>query len=405
MNFSNQSIILFFVFIIYPLGAIPLVLIEIYNKKYYALYYLAFFMGLFAYLWVPSGDLHMISQDYDIVKSVEFLELISINTLDYFYLIIMYLFGVFDLNFAFIRFTLCTLSYILYFKIFKHLVSSNKYLIESKFISFISFLIFFFVIRFSGFLTGVRFTFGLSIFLFGFYSVFFKNKISGWFLIILAALTHFSLWVLLILTILSKKINFNKRNLLVFFIILFAIIFSTEAIILLISYLPIDEIIKTHLANYTTGFYATEEYETKSLLFRISRFLSYFIIYPSLIYVLFTKKDISKYSAYLVLIIVLSFLWKMNSAFSRYALVVVLVFVITYLATFKKQRNMTFFYLLFLCSSITYLASIYEVKRELSAGMQYKVLYTPTPLIFISKYDKFWVEENLTKNGGFKKLD
>ena len=68
MNFSNQSILLFSVFIIYPLGAIPLILIEIYNKKYYAFNYLAVFMGLLAFLWTPSGDLSRIQVDFDYIN-------------------------------------------------------------------------------------------------------------------------------------------------------------------------------------------------------------------------------------------------------------------------------------------------------------------------------------------------
>ena len=64
MKFSNSSILVFFVFIIYPLGAFPLILIEVYNKKYYAFNYLAVFMGLLAFLWIPSGDLSRIQEDF-----------------------------------------------------------------------------------------------------------------------------------------------------------------------------------------------------------------------------------------------------------------------------------------------------------------------------------------------------
>ena len=70
MKISKVHFILLAVFVIYPLAALPIILIEIYNRNYYALNYLAIFMGLLAYLWIPSGDLYTYQLDFEFLKTL-----------------------------------------------------------------------------------------------------------------------------------------------------------------------------------------------------------------------------------------------------------------------------------------------------------------------------------------------
>jgi hypothetical protein len=403
MNFSYQSILLFFVFIIYPLGAIPLILIEIYNKKYYAFSYLAVFMGLLAFLWIPSGDLSRIQEDFDIIESIEFLDIFNIISLDYAYNIILFVFGRLNLDFAHVRFIICIISYLLFFKIIKKIISNNSYISLSKLNSFLVFLTFFFLLRFTGFLTGVRFTFAFSIFLYGFFNVFYDTNKKGWYFMFLGAFVHFSFWVIIFIILLQKLFKFKFNMLYIFLLIFLGLFFSVYIVSIIISILPIDESLKFHLENYTTGFFALEEYKIKSFLFKVSRFLSYFVIYPALIFVLINKKNRSNFSVFILMIILLALSFNMNSVYSRYAFISVFLFIIPFFVNYNKA-NRFFLRVFFICSVITYLASIQTVKRELAVGMQYKILYSPLPLILTSEYDKTWLNKNIEENGSITKF-
>jgi hypothetical protein len=402
MKISQFQIVIFAVFIIYPFAALPLIFVEIYNKKYYALNYLAIFMGLLAYLWIPSGDVSRMQSDFEIIKHLNFADFLSIKSFDFLYMFIMYFFAKLSINFEYIRFVLCTISYLFYFKIYLDIIKVNKDIGESKRFSFLAFLMFFFFIRFSGFLTGVRFTVAMSLCFYGVYLVVYKNKNKGWLLLLLSAFTHFSMWLILLITLIVKKINL-KFNKYVFVIVVFiGLLMSTTLIELVIDVLPIDDVFKSYLKVYTSGHYATEEFLNQTLLFRISRLASYIAIYPAIIYVLNKKVDISFYSVFLCIVVFLSFCMNMDTTFGRYAFLGVIFFIIPFLLKYQTSSKNHFFYFLFFLSLVTYTASIYTVKRELQWGKQYKILYTPLPLIFMSTYDAKWVEANILDNGGMK---
>lgn len=399
MEFSKTSFFIFFLFIVYPFGALPFIFIEIYNKNYYAYSYLAVFMGLLAFLWTPSGDLSRIQQDFDLIKRIEFLDLFNMISLDYVYNTILFVFGRLNLDFAHVRFVICIISYLLFFKIIEKITSNNSYISSTKLNSFLVFLTLFFLLRFTGFLTGVRFTFAFSVFLYGFFNIFYDTNKKGWYFMLAGALIHFSFW-LLILVILSQKLfKFKFNRLFLFLFIVLSVFFSDYIVSFIISILPIDESLKFHLENYTTGFFALEEFKTKSFLFKVSRFLSYFLIYPALFFVLIKKKNMSNYSIFILMIIVLSLSFNLNSIFGRYAFISVFLFIIPFLVNYNKV-DMSFFRVFFICSVITYLASIQTVKRELFKGVQHKILYSSLPIIMNSEYDAKWIENNINDSGG-----
>jgi hypothetical protein len=402
MKISQFQIVLFAIFIVYPFAALPLIFVEIYNKKYYALNYLAVFLGLLAYLWIPSGDLSRLQSDFDIIKNLSVVDFLSIKSFDFVYIFIMYFFAKLNLNFEFIRFTLCTISYLIYFKIYLDIIKVNKNIGESKRFSFLAFLMFLFFIRFSGFLTGVRFTFAMSLCFYGVYLVVYKNKNRGWLLLLLSAFTHFSMWLILLITFIVKQLNLKFNRFFFVLIVCVGFFLSTTLIELVIEILPIDDVFKVYLSSYTSGHYATEEYLNQTLLFRVSRLLSYIALYPAIIYVLYKKVDFSFYSIFLCLVVFLSFCMDMNTTYGRYAFLGVIFFIIPFLLEYEISIKNHFFYFLFSLSVLTYLGSIYTVKRELKWGKQYKILYSPIPLILISTYDAKWIEANILDNGGIK---
>jgi hypothetical protein len=92
----------------------------------------------------------------------------------------------------------------------------------------------------------------------------------------------------------------------------------------------------------------------------------------------------------------------MNTTYGRYAFLGVIFFIIPFLLEYEISIKNNFFYFLFSLSVLTYLGSVYTVKRELKWGKQYKILYSPIPLILMSTYDAKWIEANILDNGGIK---
>lgn len=402
MKISQFQIVIFTIFIIYPFAALPLIFVEIYNKNYYSLNYLAVFMGLISYLWIPSGDLYRMYLDFTALQFLSVSDFLNIKSFDYLYLIVMYIYAKLNFNFEFVRFTLCVISYLLYFKIYLEIIKYNKDIRESKVFSFLTFLILFFFIRFTGFITGVRFTFAMSMCFYGVYLVIYKNRSKGWFLLLLASLTHFSMWLLFLFVFVIKAFKLRLNRLLFVLILLSGILLSTKLIEVVIDYLPIDDGFKTHLAFYTSGTFASEEFANQTLFFKISRFLSYFAIYPAIIFVLFKKREFSFYSVFLFIVLFLSFSMNMDTTYGRYAFLGVIFFIIPFLLKFKKELDKRAFCLFFFLSFITYTASVYTVHKEIKYGNEYKILYTPLPLIFMSTYDAQWINYNIDDSGSMK---
>lgn len=402
MKISQFQIVLFAVLIIYPFASLPLIFVEIYNKKYYALNYLAVFMGLIAYLWIPSGDLYRMYLDFTALEYLNVSDFLSIKSFDYLYLVLMYIFAKLNLNFEFVRFTLCVISYFLYFRIYLDIIKTNKEIGESKVFSFVTFLMLFFFLRFTGFITGVRFTFAMAMCFYGAYFLIYKNKSRGWCFLVLSAATHFSMWLILLIAFFIKVFKFKISRLVFVLIIIAGLFLSTTLIEMVIDYLPIADEFKTHLAFYTTGTFASEEFESQTLFFKISRFLSYFAIYPAVIFIILRKREFSFYSIFICIVLFLSFSMNMDTTYGRYAFLGVIFFIIPFLLKFKKELDIRAFFLFFFLSFITYAASIYTVNKEIRYGNEYKILYTPLPFIFMSTYDAQWINYNIDDSGSMK---
>lgn len=403
IKISKRHLVILITFLIYPFASLPLIITEIYNRNYYALYYLAIFMGLLSYLWIPSGDLYRYQMDYEVIKNINFSDLKNLLALDFIYPWIMLIYGKIGLNFELLRFTICSFCYILYFRIFVSIIKANDYLNESYLLSFCAFLIMFFLLRFSGFLTGVRFTFAMGICFYAVYSIIYNDKKSGWILLIISAFIHFSFWAIFLIVFIVKifKPKIYKSHLLTLMVC--GYILSTFFIEYFINLLPIDDVLKIHLANYTSGYYAQEEYASRPIGFRLSFLASYFALYPGLLLILYKLKEYSLFSVFVGICILLSFMFNMNSSYSRYAFLGVIFFTIPFLLQYKTIFTKTHLYFFLCLSFIVYSASIYTVKRELSCGHQYKILYSPLPTILMSTYDINWVNANILTNGDMRK--
>ena len=395
----NLSVVTILLFFIYPFVSLSLIIVEIYNQRRYAYNLLALLMGLLAYLWVPSGDLYRISQDFDFLKESEFMSIFRQISLDYMYNILLYFFAKIGLDFAHVRLVLATVSYSLYFRIVRETIKDNRHINNSKTLSFLTFLVMFFVIRVTGLVTGVRFTVGFAFFLTAVHASLRGNSAKSNIFYLLAGLMHFSFWIGLFSLIVGKKALQSQIKWLITLISMFLL--SSILVEKLVLFLPLDESLKRHLEFYTTGFFALEEYKQKSVAFKISRILSYLTIYPAFIFLFFRRTDFRKYWPYVGITAVLAFSTSMNSVFSRYALMASVVFIVSFLRAYTGRDKVLLLGFL-LCTSLTFLGSVWTTRRELSKGKQKQLLYAPFPLILQSEYSNSWLDENIKPNGDFR---
>jgi len=401
MRISKVHLLLLIVFILYPLASLPLIFIEIYNQKYYSLNYLAFFMGLLGYLWLPSGDVYRYQLDYEFFKTLSFHDFSYLPKLDLVLPWLLFLFGKAGLNFEFVRLILCIISYILYFKIFVDIVQANNHLCESRRVAFYSFLMFFFFIGFAGFLTGVRYSLAMSLCFYSVYLIIYKNKGSGWLILILAVITHFSMFLILLIVFIIKVL---KPKITRFgFIIAIIICYISASLVLkyIIDMIPLNEILKTRILDYTKedALVNLSEY---SIGLRLSYLFTYVAIYPALVLVIFKCKYFNYFSVFICICISLSLMTDIFTSYNRYAALGVIFFVIPFLLQYKILFSKFQLYFFVILSFIVYSASIYTFKKELTYGKEYKIFYLPLPAILMTTYDLNWLNENIMSDGDLR---
>lgn len=403
MRISKIHLLLFVVFIFYPLAALPLIFLEIYNRKYYSLYYLAVFMGLLGYLWVPSGDLYRYQLDFQYFKSLSFYAFANLPKLDLILPWILFLVGKLGLNFEFVRLFICVISYLLYFKIYVDIIHTNKNLSESRSVSFFSFLMFFFFIGFAGFLTGVRYTFAMAMCFYSVYLLIYKNKNVGWLILVLSVVTHFSMLLILFITIFVKlfKPKFTRVNFIIS--ILVGYVFSSYLINYIIEKLPLNEIFTKKLLDYASDD-AIVDLSDFSIGLYLSYLFTYFAIYPALVLILVRFKHYTHFSVFVCVCISLSLMTNIFTSYNRYAALGVIFFIIPFLLQYKILFTKFHLYFFVLLSYFVYVTSIYTFRKEISYGNEYKILYLPLPGILMTTYDKKWLDENIMSDGDLRFL-
>lgn len=394
---THRSIIL--ALFTFPIMAIPIIFYEIYRKNYYALYYLAFVMSLLAFLWVPSGDLYRYTEDYNYLMTLTFEEFWDELKFDFILQSFMYGFAKLGLEFQWFRFATCFISYLLIFSIFKDAIKRSTF-DDRRSTVFMLFVVLFCLLRFSAFSTGVRFTFGMALCFYGYYHWYLEHK-WGWFFLIASGFTHFSFWIVVFFAFLSRFLRFpiNRTIFGIGLIILFLV--TNMILVEVINILPIDDLFKKHIENYTTGYYADGELDSQSFFFRLAQIFSICAIYVITIISFIRLRKFDDYRFFAFMLILLVLMWNMNTAFNRYAFLTILFFTFVFVINPHRSFKRCDLQILFYVSLFVYAISIYSVKRELIVGKQRLLLHTPVPLAFSNIYTPQWIDENISSDGDF----
>lgn len=257
INSVKDKIEKLLLFLVSPFLAIPYVLIDIKNNSKGSLFILAALGGIACVLYEPfiSDDKYYylkIYESFRVFSFNEFIRFIILESTDFLFYYIIYLFSHIGIgtNSLFFIFGFITYYLILkvYFNITQEYVTRKNELL-------VGFLTLFFSMELIHILSGVRFYFAVSILLYGIYFSFFKNKsLIGFFLMIIAVLTHFSSIIFLIGYIIFLLFKRKNKILNTGLVLSFTfIILPTDFILMVTDFIGFSGIFKAKIESYLSG--------------------------------------------------------------------------------------------------------------------------------------------------------
>lgn len=389
------------VFLIYPFAALPLIFIEIYNGKRYAYTLLAIYIGFFALLYPPAGDLYRYREDYLLYKNESFSTFITLLALklDFILSFLLYLLSNLNVSCDFARFIYTWIGSELLLHIFYDM--STNYRRQNPKRAFILFLIYWLYLNF----IVLMYRHGLSsaFFAYGYYCLYYRNKkgIAG-VMFILAILNHFSYIVFVAGIIFQRLLKFEGNKWISLACILFFLFCSFDMISSIIEKLPLPDYIQKHLLAYTNGFWAQEFLETQSLKnmiltwtnkFRLISLFSLYILY-------YQKSNVSGFLTIATIILMLSNVSATISArFEIAMLLPFLIFCFDLVITQKISRYIIFKKAFMYIGMLYLFTSFWSHRREYSISQEYKIFLPTSYNILSSTYSQTWVDSHIDSKG------
>lgn len=402
VKINKNSLFLIFLFIIYPVVTIPYLLYDIYNNRSkLSLVLLACFLGFFGLLYPPTGDLYVYTTKYFLYEGLTFNEFFNyyfVDGRDYILQFILFLLSWLDLNADISRFVYVFTGYFILFGLYRSIVNRNNYLLQNKGVAFTFFLLILLNCHFAVY--AYRFYFSLILLLLSFYDLFISKKKIGWIWLILSMLNHFSLFVFIPFFILLKCISLNFSKRVVLLLILSVFILDASFVSIIIKNLPFPSDLITHVMYYIDGNLAGAFLEDHSLLYKIRMYLVRLPLYP-ILYYYYRNYTITKMTPLMNIMLLLLFVSSpFVVIFSRFIFCTILFymfyFLFTYVHTKKKFHQLN---VLLVAISLSFVCSLWAIRRELSISYEYKLLFQSSFGIISSSYSKDWIYKNVDELG------
>ena len=389
-------------FLLFPTLTLPIVFVEIYNQKKYALFLLAIFMGLLSMYYYPWGDQYRYMNNIVNYNGQSFNDIFNPNTILFirnFNLIQISLYFASQFNFSIelYRFFVVTITYLFVFWILNNrliVLRENGYLPKQIFVLF---LFVFLSIPYYYICQGYRTGIGTCILICGLYYID-KNCKLGYFFLFIAAFIHyfFLIYSILIILFYNWRIYFSGKIVICCGILFLAI--TPSLINLFYGIFPFLDLI---VDLYIRGKYGAEQDvnigDIRSLLL-----LTGFVIIIYSYFFLF-KKRIGKlenviYANYLLILLTLPF-YALNE---RINVTSVLLLSIYFLL--KAPRVLIRNYMVILPFLILSLIYPYWKHRDIYALTQIsEIVYKPLPLILQHTVSEKEINKYIDFNGEYVK--
>ncbi|BDD23949.1 hypothetical protein VEGS18_A16040 [Escherichia coli] len=358
---------------------------------------IAMFFFLLGYSTPPVYDLYRHYNDFNnIVDLNTFLNLIQ-RKFDLTLYLTEFIIRELGLHFAVIPGLYLFISYIIIFSLYKYYVYRiPKQNAITYFLLTLSVLLSVPVFTIA---LGLRFGFGCFLALYAIFQIYEKNNIRGYIFLLLAVVSHYAFLLTIIAIICVKLLNLNRLQFLILIVIAISCSYIVSDVILV---LPLPELFKSRLLAYLTGYWATEFLNTYSIWYRVSLFLTYWMIYPGILYVIlskdtFRKDKLTKLTVFSI--VLLLFFYNYEVIFSRYALFVNLLILFQFVKFYSLDiLKSIFLIVMVLFSAITFICgNIYANRTVIELNNMIDVLYLP-PLVTI-------IERSSYKSEVLNKID
>lgn len=384
-------------FLLYPLGSLPFLFIEMYNKRKYAFILLAIFMGLWSIFYYPFGDQYRYFNDYESYKYINLDEYfdwenplitLRLNLVN----LLLFFLAKLELNFEICRFLLVTWGYLLMFFI---LFKTDRFKTDSYSKVFYLSIIMFLLVPFFWICFGFRTGTGATFFSYGIFLLLEKRNGWGILYIIVAALIHFMYILPLLLLLLPRNIFLSKKTIcvIIFFVLLFNSFF-----LYIMNFLGNNILLMSSLIEgYINGEYGLEY---NWYWFTYLLFICNCAPLLCLLYSFLKKYSFSCYTTYLVYcIILISLFLPFQAPLERYIVCSTLLFGVYYIihpySTFHSQ-------ILILVLSVLFIQPFVLYRTAYQRSDQKVILYGSVISLLKHHYEWKDVNKHVFDDGTYK---
>ncbi|MCD7915512.1 MAG: EpsG family protein [Tannerellaceae bacterium] len=398
----RNRVILFILFLIYPLSTLPLLFYNIYNKRdRLSFLLLAVFLGYISLLYPPTGDLYVYTTKYYLYKDLpfdQFYKYYLLQSMDYILQILLFILAKFEIHCDISRFLYSTFSYYTIFKLYNNMVSNNLQLDCNKPDRFKCLLLLIFC--FSLTIYTYRFYFSFILLLNAIYELFILNRKRGWFWLFFAIVNHFSYMIFLPLLFLAKLNIFNFNKWIALLIICLIFLIDTSSVGLMIQYLPFPGEVINHIMYYLDGYFAGEYLEDLSFNFKVGMFLRNLTLFPALIFFIVYYKKNKMTSVQQMMLSLLLLLAPFVAIYYRFVACTIFLFLFSFIYNYKNDRK-NLIQLRVLCFSvaISFLCTMWFFRREFSINKESKLLYLSSFSVLNTTYSEKWIDKNVDIDG------
>lgn len=402
---NKQTFAVYFLFIFFPLYAIPWVVKGMLLRKKGAFVLWAIFMGLLGVLYPPIGDIYQYTKDYFLYKDCNwdyFLELVAFK-FDFVLSFLSYFLGKIGLNFEICRFLYNFWGYyllgVLYIDIVNRRFSllSNKYDIYYLLGFFISFNIITFLWRFG---------FSSILFVYGCYKIIFLHKKSGWIYTIISVLNHFSFLLFFIVLCLQQLHFFKFKKMVVVTICIIALFINGNTVAAILPYLPFN--IVQRYSIYLDGYYATEYFADHSWKYQLQVFLNSFVTYVACYFYILTYKndnrDVLSFTNGVLCLACLSL--PFDTMRMRFLALLLLCIKVSFLWYYDGSRlKAKALRIMFWCVMMGNFINLWGIRRQLDVSEMSRIFHSNVFQILSFTYDERWIDKNVSADGGIIQIN
>lgn len=372
------------IFIATPLLSLPLIFLQLRKKDQWGSVLLSLLLGVVAYNYIPSisndkakyYERYETFQDYTLSQFTEFL--VSIKKPDFIFDFIIFFFSNLGIPLDFAFFVLTFLSVFTIFKIVNTII--NKSTVAQYDYLFVS-LMTLFSFSLPSLFSGLRFTLGATVFMYGVFQLLFKGNIRwGVIYLIVAAQIHFSLLfflpaVLCVELDKRKMINYRILFLISFVFFLIPASFTGQ----LLSLLSISESLEAKTSVYVgSDDFVSQNFDSNqsSVAVYLLRTMWYYVM---LAYLLIFHKKLSfdTWSSNILIFIYVcvffvNFTFPFTTIFSRLTLFIKFLFLFHLLYQFFTQNNVfskKALYVIFLFYVVTFIVDVNILRINFSESL------------------------------------